>query len=97
MFCFVLKIYTYVNYHSLTILSLHTSPLLSYYLSPVRNARELEEQLQNLDCVSKQASLGEAISSISDRIDNSALVEFFYVCTERNRVVHNKSGPKDEL
>jgi tetratricopeptide (TPR) repeat protein len=62
----------------------------------VRSTRSLTDLLRRLDCVPNTNTLSEAIGSAVDFLTPSCVNECFYICKERNRIVH-ETNAKDEL
>ena len=62
----------------------------------VRSARSLADLLRQLDCVHRKDTLAEAIGNAVDYLSPDIFEDCFYICRERNRIVHENSAG-DEL
>ena len=62
----------------------------------IRSTRDLRGLLRRLDCVDKKDTLSEAIGNAVDYLSSQTINECFYICKERNRIVHDASAG-DEL
>ena len=62
----------------------------------IRSTRDLRSLLRRLDCVDKKDTLSEAIGNAVDYLSSQTVNECFYICKERNRIVHDASAG-DEL
>ena len=62
----------------------------------VRAARDLADMLRRLDCVDGQDTLAIAIGNAIDYLSSECVNACFYICKERNRVVHEVDSG-DEL
>ena len=62
----------------------------------VRSARSLADLLRQLDCVHRKDTLAEAIGNAVDYLSPDIFEDCFYICRERNRIVHESSAG-DEL
>lgn len=62
----------------------------------IRSTRDLRSLLRRLDYVDKKDTLSEAIGNAVDYLSSQTVNECFYICKERNRIVHDASAG-DEL
>ena len=62
----------------------------------VRSARSLADLLRQLDCVHRKDTLAAAIGNAVDYLSPDIFEDCFYICRERNRIVHESSAG-DEL
>jgi len=58
----------------------------------VRTTRELKTLLSRLDCVDKTDTLAQAIGNAVDYLTPGCVNECFYICRERNRIVHEENA-----
>ena len=62
----------------------------------VRTTRELKTLLSRLDCVDKTDTLAQAVGNAVDYLTPGCVNECFYICRERNRIVHEENA-RDQL
>jgi len=62
----------------------------------VRTTRNLHDLLRRLDCVDNLDTFHEAIGNSYDLLASTSVNDLFYICKERNRIVHETSSG-DEL